>query len=394
MAGRHLLNTTRRLSFKLSPQFGSLLTSAVATASSSISEQLRVLRGSVLEMMARRMTEEEAREMTRYWRIHDGPASKPEAKATPTTQEPVSLPKTVTLEPPPSLARANAFETIHLLHPHFGELVADLGYKKVYLTSVRALAHTPVWEKQRILRPERAARIAQAKIQKSNTRKPLDSASAMIGLSGVITMYVDEKTGKCGIVDGQHRAGALILLSQQGKWDELTRNILVDVFTTSSDEDVTELFKEINSAEPVRLVDMPGADAPATSVKAALDEAVDALANKYPEMFKVSARCRPPHLNADVLRDEIFQADVMSRHGLKTTKDLLRFLDKANAALAKKSDAQWEKLWTEATVDISIDDSAQAGAAPKARPKALDQALKKAKTQGFFLGLHKGWLHA
>lgn len=92
------------------------------------------------------------------------------------------------------------------------------------------------------------ARIATSKIQSGRAQS----------LSGVITMYLDKKTGKAGIVDGQHRAGALMLLSQQGHWDRLKRNILIDVFNTDNDEDIAALFKEINSAEPVRLVDMPG----------------------------------------------------------------------------------------------------------------------------------------
>jgi hypothetical protein len=47
------------------------------------------------------------------------------------------------------------------LHPIFGMLLADVGYKKVYLTSARRLVHAQVWQKQRILRPERSEGIAQ-----------------------------------------------------------------------------------------------------------------------------------------------------------------------------------------------------------------------------------------
>jgi hypothetical protein len=71
-------------------------------------------------------------------------------------------------------------------------------------------------------------------------------------------MFVDKATGKSGIIDGQHRAGALMILSQGGHWDGLEQNVLIDVFETETEEQVVALFKEINSAEPVRLVDMPG----------------------------------------------------------------------------------------------------------------------------------------
>ena len=133
-------------------------------------------------------------------------------------------------------------------HPIFGKKVANLGYKTVYLTSVSSLAKTQVWERQRTLRPDRAARIAASKIALGRTKS----------LSGVITMFYDKVSGQSGIVDGQHRAGALMLLSQGGHWDGLEQNILIDVFETENDEQIVALFKEINSAEPVRLVDMPG----------------------------------------------------------------------------------------------------------------------------------------
>lgn len=47
------------------------------------------------------------------------------------------------------------------VHPVFGQLLADVGYKKVYLTSARKLVLAQVWQKQRTLRPERSAGIAE-----------------------------------------------------------------------------------------------------------------------------------------------------------------------------------------------------------------------------------------
>jgi hypothetical protein len=69
---------------------------------------------------------------------------------------------------------------------------------------------------------------------------------------------------------------------------------------------VADLFTEINKAEPVRLVDMPGEGA-AAHVRAVLAEAAAALAERHPAMVKPSARCKAPHINLDVFRDEIFQ---------------------------------------------------------------------------------------
>jgi len=91
-------------------------------------------------------------------------------------------------------------------HPLLGELVANLGYKMLFLTSVKSLVLTPVWKKQRILRPERAALIAKDKVRNG-------LASSM---SGTIALYIHRRTKEIGIIDGQHRAGALMILAQEG----------------------------------------------------------------------------------------------------------------------------------------------------------------------------------
>lgn len=57
-------------------------------------------------------------------------------------------------------------EVEEAVHPILGQLVADLKYKRVYRTSIASLIKVPVWEKQRILRPERALAIAEAKLKK------------------------------------------------------------------------------------------------------------------------------------------------------------------------------------------------------------------------------------
>jgi hypothetical protein len=81
----------------------------------------------------------------------------------------------------------------------FGDLLVDMGYKKVYLTSVKSLLLAPVWEKQRTLRPKRAELIADAKLRIfSSARKPLN-------LAGVIAAYHHPPSGDVGIIDGQHR---------------------------------------------------------------------------------------------------------------------------------------------------------------------------------------------
>ena len=252
------------------------------------------------------------------------------------------------------------YDNVHLLHPIFGKLVTDLGFKKVYLTNVKSLIHAPVWEKQRILRPERCSRIAAAKIQKGN-----------FALPGVISMYCDKASGKYGIVDGQHRAGALLIMAQQGHWNEYERNILVDVFVTESEKQISELFREINSAEPVRLVDMPDEGMEQNS-KEILDEAADLLMKQYPEMFKASARCKIPHLNVDLFRDDVYQSEIITNQKIKSSEALLKYFLDVNEKLSKRSDDEWLGLYG-------------------GNSKSLEQALKKAKQYKFFLGLDKSW---
>jgi hypothetical protein len=142
---------------------------------------------------------------------------------------------------------SRAADGVYLLHPILGEFVADLGYKKMYLTSIRGLASAPVWQKQRTLRMQRATAIAKNKIK---------NGTAAV-LPGVISIHMDRKTGNVAIIDGQHRAAALVVLSHEGLWDDEARNITLDVFETDSDKEVSTLFTEINSGEPVKLIDMP-----------------------------------------------------------------------------------------------------------------------------------------
>lgn len=49
-------------------------------------------------------------------------------------------------------------------HPIFGQLIADLPYKQVYLTNVSTIAKAPVWQKNRTLRSERVEKIAKSKL--------------------------------------------------------------------------------------------------------------------------------------------------------------------------------------------------------------------------------------
>lgn len=80
-----------------------------------------------------------------------------------------------------------------VMHPIFGETIKDLKYKRIYCTSVEKLINIPIWEQQRIYRPERAQLLAQDIKTKLKEGKVLT-------LPGVITVY--EMGDKCGLLDG------------------------------------------------------------------------------------------------------------------------------------------------------------------------------------------------
>lgn len=329
----------------------------------------------VLEAMAKRMTDDDAKIMLQHWssfvsnKTTDNDLQKEiktiEAVKAATVAAAVQISSHNKESITPMTNNKIEYDNIHLLHPIFGKLITDLDFKKVYLTNVKSLVYAPVWEKQRILRPERCARIASSKIQKGSKTLP-----------GVISMFHDKNTGKYGIVDGQHRAGALLIMAQSGHWNEFERNILVDVFPTESDKQISDLFREINSAEPVRLVDMPDDEGMEQDSKVILDEATDLLMKQYPEMFKASARCKIPHLNVDLFRDEVFQSEIISNQKIKSSEALLNFFLSVNQKLSKRTDNEWLSLHGGAST------------------KNLELALKKARANNFFLGLHdRSWLH-
>jgi hypothetical protein len=241
--------------------------------------------------------------------------------------------------------------------PTYGELVEDLGYKKVFCVDPSQLVDPeafPIWEKQRVFRESRANKIAKA------------MAISKFAFPGVISVF-ETPEGRA-IIDGQHRVGALRKLRSDNLWPD-DRRILIEVHSAETEEEVAALFADINKAQPVNLVDMPGA-APETT-KQHLNEATEILAARYSAMFSDSARCRVPHVNVDRLRDDIFQSGTMVQHNLTSTAALVEWLDGVNATRAANGATQWE--------------------AQMAKP-AFRKAFKKAELHGFYLGLDNRWL--
>jgi len=278
--------------------------------------------------------------------------------------------------------KSAAAATAAVHHPMLGALVADLGHKSVYLTEIMSLAQVPIWEKQRAFRRDRSTRMARdiIRVAKATSTVPRPFA-------GSIVVYEHTPEGatapEMGILDGQHRVGALAILLEKGAWQGQVPSVMVEVHKLESMKDASRLFRDINKAEPVREIDMPhdeldeGSHVVDTCIRDVIDQVVLSLTADYPTMFSSSSRCRIPHLNRDVLRDELYTSGVSSQHG-GDAMALMGWLNTHNTELHGRTDGEWAHV-------AGVTDIAQASA-------TFQKALVKARDTGMYLGLDKSWL--
>lgn len=194
--------------------------------------------------------------------------------------------------------------------------------------------------------------------------------SLHLGLPGVLGLHED-KDGKLCILDGQHRVGMLATLREKDANIKILDKVLVEVYPQReehSEDHAQEIFTEINKAEPIKLVDLPGVAKKAD--RKLLTDATEEIKETYHMMFSPSQKCRAPHLNVDNLRDALFAASVISRHNLKTKKQLVAWMLQQNESLKTK---------------YGTDESAH-GLVTKS-------ALKKATENNFYLGLESSWYY-
>jgi len=265
---------------------------------------------------------------------------------------------------PVATVASKVVDTPHRDHPVLGPAVIDLGYKRIHVTSAQKLSAIPIWEKQRVYRHDRAKLMANDKLK-----------SLELGLPGVIALH-EATDGQLSILDGQHRVGMMTILEEwrnDGTIDFDLNQILVEVFPQSqsplaSETHAQDIFTEINKAEPVKLVDMPGVAK--VTERRIINEAAALLEEKFPDMFKPSQRCRAPHLNVDNLRDSIFAAGIIKRHNIKSQKALITWV------LGKNKEME-EKFGKDTSNSSNVSAT----------------ALKKAKEFDFYLGLDMAWLY-
>jgi hypothetical protein len=269
-----------------------------------------------------------------------------------------------------------------VIHPVLGPVIADLGYKRIHFVSSGRLGTIPVWNRNRIYRNNRAKSMATEKIK-----------SMELGFPGAICLH-EAPTGKLSIVDGQHRVGMMSALKETinkklekgddigtlKDTDAIFERVLVEVYPEpireeGDDESVDgdgyaeQVFSEINKAEPVKLIDMPGVASKAD--RTVITEAVETLQDQYGVMFSASQRCRLPNVNVDNLRSAIFGANLLKRHKLTSSKKLTDWLLEQNAALGdeyERTDSSKQKLISK-------------------------KQWTKASSNNFYLGLESSWLY-
>jgi hypothetical protein len=113
---------------------------------------------------------------------------------------------------------------------------------------------------------------------------------------------------------------------------------------------------------------MPGVAS--ASDRKIINDATTKLRDQYEDMFSSSQRCRVPNVNVDNLRDAIFGADILRRHKLTTSKQLLDWLLAQNAALREEYTNDEEK-----------------------QEFIKAKSWKKASANDFYLGLGTSWLY-
>eukprot|EP00581_Thalassiosira_minuscula_P027865 CAMPEP_0183750792 /NCGR_PEP_ID=MMETSP0739-20130205/1321_1 /TAXON_ID=385413 /ORGANISM="Thalassiosira miniscula, Strain CCMP1093" /LENGTH=554 /DNA_ID=CAMNT_0025986911 /DNA_START=59 /DNA_END=1723 /DNA_ORIENTATION=- len=304
-------------------------------------------------------------------------------------------------------------QQLHRDHPILGPQIAQLPYKRIHLTSASTLASLPVYEKQRAYRHDRAQVMAKDK------KKTL-----WMGIPGVISL-MEEDDGRLSILDGQHRVGMMSLLEEEQRKlrennnnnkggiannsnkssnnnEDLAKldldNILVEVFfPRQSDnrddadsvlasgrkqveqDDKAAIFTEINKAEPIKLLDLPGMATKRT--RDIIDHAASHFHDAYPAMFSTSQKCRAPHLNLDNLREALFASEVIKREKIGSGGELVKWIVKKNEALMVRYGDENGDGDDVSAVELEND------------KRVSETALRKARKHDFYLGLESTWLY-
>ena len=109
-----------------------------------------------------------------------------------------------------------------------------------------------------------------------------------------------------------------------------------------------------------------------------------------------STRCRPPHVNADNLRDELFQSEAPPPHeSPEPAEHRPLALGQALVAFTEEGELlQWVRDRNAALAEtFSAELKAGAKKNAKKMTAARKKALEKAHANGFFLGMDSQWFN-
>ena len=154
---------------KLSEGFSSFSEKMVQSSHAGRDSSKKVfsrVKGSILELMARNMSLSDREFMLVQWgqpsedlkKQEDGAEKEEKVKKC----DSIGLSAVMLNDSAESIEVVDEKSSVEAveLHPIFGRLLVDVGYKQVYVTSARRLVLAQVWQKQRTLRPERSEGIA------------------------------------------------------------------------------------------------------------------------------------------------------------------------------------------------------------------------------------------
>ena len=252
-------------------------------------------------------------------------------------------------------------------HPLYGQLLADLGYKRIYLSSAKTVVRSiPIWHLQR---PTDYSRVAEM----GKNKYMFPGCISVFEFVGVDRPRFDVPQ-TFGIFDGQHRVHAAAKILQE-KSEINDFKLTLEVFPVKSNDDVKQLFLELNKAERVHEIDLPDAIAPFD--KQIIDRAVRALNRKYEQMFKSSKRCRKPHVNRDKLRNEIHKARLIARYNVDNANQMVGLLESINSYVGSVVLRGKEVYEKSSGLNISC----------------TQRVKSKAAKYKFYLGLTDDWLH-
>lgn len=108
-----------------------------------------------------------------------------------------------------------------------------------------------------------------------------------------------------------------------------------------------------------------------------ITEAMESVRQQYPDMFKPTSRCKIPHVNIDVLRDDLFNASVLRVRRFASVPEVVAQLQLINSHLKVK----YAQLASEKDVDKEV------------FTKSFQTALAKAQKYEFYLGMEKDWIY-